>query len=149
MCAAVVVGVCVKSQNNEVLMVEEAYKDIKGLLNFPMGKWDDGETVFDAAIREAKEESGYDVKLKSILSIQNYQSPRNGSLLKITFNGEIVSGEAKYDGDEISAVKWIPIDDLLNMSDKELRTYKSTIEILKAAKEGREYPLELIENIDL
>lgn len=149
MCAAVVVGVCVKSQNNEVLMVEEAHKEVKGLLNFPMGKWDDGETVFAAAIRETKEESGYDVELKSILSIQNYQSPRNGSLLKITFNGEIVSGEAKYDGDEISAVKWIPIDDLLIMSDKELRTYKSTIEILKAAKEGREYPLELIENIDL
>lgn len=145
----IVVGVCIKSKNNELLMVQEAGKDIKGLLNFPMGKLDDGETIFEGAIRETKEETGFDVKLTSILSIQNYVSEKGGNLIKITFNADIVSGEIKFDTDEIMNVKWIPINELEQMSNKELRSYNSLIDIIKDAKDDKQYPLNAIKNIVL
>lgn len=145
----IVVGVCIKSKNNELLMVQEAGKDIKGSLNFPMGKLDDGETIFEGAIREAKEETGFDVKLTSILSIQNYVSEKGGNLIKITFNADITSGEIKFDTDEIMNVKWIPINELEQMSNKELRSYNSLIDIIKDARDSKQYPLSIIKDIVL
>ena len=147
--SVVVVGVCIKSSNNEILMVQEAKKDIKGLLNFPMGKLDEGETIFEGAVREAKEECGYDVNLKSILSIQSYEGEKGGNLIKITFNAEIVSGEIKFDKNEIMDVRWISIDELERMSDNELRSYNSTMDIIKDVKEDKQYPLDVIKNIVL
>lgn len=145
----IVVGVCIKSKNNELLMVQEAGKDIKGLLNFPMGKLDEGETIFEGAIREAKEETGFDVKLTSILSIQNYVSEIGGNLIKITFNADIVSGKIKFDTDEIMNVKWISINELEQMSDKELRSYNSLMDIIKDARDSKQYPLSIIKDIVL
>lgn len=147
--SVVVVGACIKSSNNELLMVQEANNDVKGLLNFPMGKLDEGETVFEGAVREVKEESGFDVKLKSILSIQSYESEKGGNIIKITFNAEIVSGEIKFDRNEIMDVRWISIDELEKMSNKELRSYNSSIDIIKDAKENKQYSLDIIKNIVL
>lgn len=145
----IVVGVCIKSKNNELLMVQEAGKDIKGLLNFPMGKLDEGETIFEGAIREVKEETGFDVKLTSILSIQNYVSEKGGNLIKITFNADIVSGKIEFDKNEIMDVRWIAINELERMTNKELRSYKSLIDIIKDAKDDKQYPLSVIKNIIL
>ena len=39
------------------------------------------------------------------------------------------------------------INELELMSDKELRSYKSNIDIIQSAKGNRKYPIEIIENI--
>lgn len=109
-----------------------------------MGHLDDGETIFEGAKREAKEETGYDVELTSIISIQNYTNKDN---IKITFNANIISGDISYDKNEVLDVKWIPIEELENMSDKELRAYNSSIDIIRDAKQNVQYPLEIIKNL--
>jgi len=140
----IVVGVCIKNNNNEILMVQEAEEKIRGLYNIPAGKLDSNESIFDGAIREVKEETGYDVKLDSILCIQYLE---NKNILKIIFNSSIVSGNVCFDKDEIMDVRWISIDELENMTDKELRSYNSNINIIKDCKNNKSYPLNLIENI--
>lgn len=140
----IVVGVCIKNNNNEILMVQEAEEKIRGLYNIPAGKLDFNESIFDGAIREVKEETGYDVKLDSILCIQYLE---NKNILKIIFNASIVSGNVSFDKDEIMDVRWISIDELENMTDKELRSYNSNINIIKDCKNNKSYPLNLIENI--
>ena len=139
----IVVGVCIKSDNNEILMVQEAKDEVKWLFNFPTGRLDPGESIFNGAIREAKEETWYDVKLDSILSIQYFEEKL---LLKIIFNASIVSGVINFDKNEIMDVKWIPIEKLENMTEKELRSYNSIINIIKNLKNNKQYPLDLIEN---
>lgn len=139
----IIVGVCIK-KDGKILMVQEARKEIYKMWNFPMGHLDDGETIFEGAIREAKEETGYDVELTSIVSIQNYTNKGN---IKITFNANIISGDISYDKNETLDVKWIPIEELENMSNKELRAYNSSIDIIKDAKENKEYPLEIIKKL--
>ena len=103
---AIVVGVCIKNDNNEILMVQETKDEIKGLFNIPAGKLDSSESIIDGAIREAKEETGFDVKLDSVLCIQYLE---NKSILKIVFNATIISGNINFDKNEIMVIKWIPI----------------------------------------
>lgn len=139
----IVVGVCIK-KDGKILMIQEAREDIYKLWNFPMGHLDDGETIFEGAKREAKEETGYDVELTSINSIQSFIDK---DIIKITLNANIISGELSYDENEILDVKWFSIEELENMSSKELRAYNSSMEIIRDAKQNKEYSLEVIKNL--
>lgn len=141
---AIVVGVCIKNDFNEILMVKEARNDIKGLYNIPAGKLDSNESICEGAIRETKEETGFDVKLDSILCIQYLE---NKNILKIIFNASILTGSIQFDKDEIMDIKWISIEDLENMPEKELRSYNSNINIIKNSKNNISYPMDIIENI--
>ncbi len=139
----IVVGVCIK-KDGKILMVQEAREDIYKMWNFPMGHLDDGETIFEGAKREAKEETGYDVELTSIISIQDFT---NKDIIKITFNANIISGDISYDKNEVLDVKWISIEELENMSSKELRAYNSSMDIIKDAKQNKQYSLEVIKDL--
>lgn len=139
----IVVGVCIKSESNEILMVMEAKGENKGLLNVPAWRLDSSESIFDGAIRETKEETGYDVKLDSVLCIQYLE---NKKLLKIIFNATIISGAIDFDQNEIMNVKWVPIEELEKMTENELRSYDSNINIINSAKNNKQYPLSLIKD---
>lgn len=139
----IVVGVCIKSDDNEILMVQEAKDEVKWLFNFPVWRLEPGESLFNGAIREAKEETWYDVKLDSILAIQYFEKKL---LLKIIFNASIVSGFINFDKDEIMDVKWIPIEKVESMTVKELRSYDSIMNIINDLKNNKNYPLDIIKN---
>ena len=141
---AIVVGVCIKNDNNEILMVQEAKDDIKGLFNIPAGKLDSSESIIDGAIRETKEETGFDVKLDSVLCIQYLE---NKNILKIVFNATIISGNINFDNNEIIGIKWISIEELEAMTKNELRSYNSNINIVRDSKNNKNYPIDIIENI--
>lgn len=140
----IIVGVCIK-KDGKILMVQEARKKVYKMWNFPMGHLEDGETIFEGAKREVKEETGYEVELTSIISIQNYPNKEN---IKITFNANIIDGDISYDKNEVLDVKWISIEKLENMTSKELRAYNSSRDIIKDAKENKEYPLEIIKKLE-
>ena len=141
---AIVVGVCIKNDNNEILMVQEANDEIRGLYNIPAGKLDSNESIMEGAIRETKEETGYDVKLDSVLCIQYLESK---NILKIIFNATIISGSKSFDKDEIMDIKWIPIEELESMTSNEIRSYDSNISIIRDSKNNKQYSLEMIKNI--
>ena len=140
----IVVGVCIKSESNEILMVQENKWEVKGLFNIPAWRLNSSESIFEWAIREAKEETGYDVKLNSVLCIQYLEDKK---LLKIIFNATIISGAIDFDENEIMAVKWISIEELEKMTENELRSYDSNINIINNVKNNKEYSLSIIENL--
>lgn len=141
----IIVTVVVKEENR-LLMVKEGQEKCYGQWNFPAGHLDPNENIFTGAIREAKEETGYDVELISLLSIQNYARP-DDTLLRIIFNAKIVSGEMKADGEEILEVKWIPIEELESMEEKNIRGVGTIMDIVQDAKQEKSYPLEVIKNL--
>ena len=65
----VVIAGCLKVRNNRILLVKEAKKKCYGKWNVPAGHLEDGETVFEGAIREIFEETGCKVRLKKMLPI--------------------------------------------------------------------------------
>ena len=142
----VIVNVIVK-QDNKVLMVQEAFGDVKGMWNFPAGHLDEGENIFAGAIREAKEETGYDVKLTGLINVQNSLYD-NKHIIHIVFSAEIIGGEISYDSSEIMNVEFVEIDKLLNMTDNELRGGDSRRESLVKIKNDEILPLSVVSNFD-
>jgi len=140
----IILTTCVR-QNDSLLMVQEAKAKAFGLWNFPSGKLKRNEDIFQGTIREAKEETGYDIELTNLLSIQNII--RKEPIIRIVFNAQIVSGDISFNTKEILQVKWIPIIVLEKMSDNELRSYESFQDIINDIKTDINYPLKTIKNI--
>ena len=142
----VIVNVMVK-QDNKCLMVQENWGDVRGMWNFPAGHLDEGENIFDGAIREAKEETGYDVELTSLVNIQNVLY-NNRHVIYIVFEAKIIGGEINFDTNEIMNIEFVDIDKLINMSDKELRGGDTRRESLRKLKLGNVVPLSVVSNFD-
>lgn len=114
----VVVGVLIK-KGNKYLLVQEKSKKIYGLWNLPAGHIDRGESIEDAAIREAREETGYKIKL--IKKIAIFQRKITESV-KHVFKAKIIGGKLQYPEDEILDVKWFTYPEIKKMKNK-FRTY--------------------------
>jgi ADP-ribose pyrophosphatase YjhB (NUDIX family)/mannose-6-phosphate isomerase-like protein (cupin superfamily) len=98
----VVAGV-VLYRDGKVLLVQEKQPKAYGKWNLPAGKVDAGETIEQAAIREAKEECGYDVALDYQLPIVH--TPADSPVLH-AFAAHITGGELKFPKSEILDAKW-------------------------------------------
>ena len=109
----IVVGVVV-IRDDKILMVQEAKQKCYGQWNIPAGHLDDGEYIFDAAKREAKEETGIDVDLLNVLQIFSTKDRPQF----IYFLGRAISDEISFDKSEILDVKWIPIDKIFELNQR-------------------------------
>ena len=113
-----------------------------GQWNFPAGHVNEFENVTDAAVREVKEETGLDVKLKGVLPICETEL-RNETHVIIRFVAEVIGGKIEFDSNEILDVKWIDIKDIEKMAEEQLRNYLVGKNIIKDYIENRIYPLEI------
>jgi 8-oxo-dGTP diphosphatase len=68
---------CLVEQDGKFLIVQESKPGREGLYNLPGGHVDGEEALAETAIREVKEESGYDVELSGFLGV--YQTIFRGS----------------------------------------------------------------------
>lgn len=79
---------CVVQRDGKFLLVEETVGE-QLVLNQPSGHWEDGETLLDGAIREALEETGWDVRPTALLGIYEYTPPGLGyGFLRFAFLAE-------------------------------------------------------------
>lgn len=107
-----IVGGVVIKRENKYLLVQEKQQKAYSLWNLPAGKVEIGYTIEQTAIKEAKEESGYDVKL--IKKIDIFQENENVPV-KHAFLAEIIGGELNYPKDEILDAKWLTYEEILQM----------------------------------
>ena len=107
----VVAVVCI--QDSHVLMVNEVDNGIN-CWNQPAGHVEYGESLENAAIREALEETGYRVQLTGIQGIyQGLHSTQGTHYVRICFTADAIElTNAELDSDIIEA-KWLPISELL------------------------------------
>ena len=54
---------CIIEKDGKYLLVQEAQKHVYGLWNLPAGKVEEGYTIAETAVKEAKEETGFDVEI--------------------------------------------------------------------------------------
>lgn len=102
----------VTEHDGKLLLIRRGTEPFKGKLAFPGGFVDYGEKVEDAAIRETKEETGINVKLKEILTVNSdpKRDPRK-HIIDIVFVAEFLGGEPKISKESIE-VLWIPENEL-------------------------------------
>ena len=134
----IVIGTAVV-KDDKILLVQEAQKKCRGQWNLPAGHLDDNEYIFDAAIRETKEETGYDVKLTNLIGIFSGNTERPHFMI---FGAEVTGGGMKFDPEEIMDAKWVPIDELQNYN---LRMPKLVNdEVIKSIKGSKTFPLNTV-----
>lgn len=110
----VVSGVVVK-QDGKYLLLQEKQPKAYGLWNFPAGRVDVGESIQETAIRETREESGYEVEL--IKEIKIYHS-FSTDVVKHVFEAKIIGGELNFPEDEMLDAKWFTFNEIKLMKDK-------------------------------
>ncbi len=141
----VIVGGIIR-KDNKILMVQEAQEKCYGQWNFPAGHLDEGETIFEGAIREIFEETGCKVKLTKMLPIISAKGSSN--IVRITFLTELLEENISFDPSEILAVKWWEIEEIKNMPKTDLRGEKMILEMIRQIEENEGYPLELIREME-
>lgn len=110
----VVCGV-VLQKDGRFLLVQEKQPKVYGKWNLPAGKVDEGETFEQAAVREAKEESGFDVKLGDHILVLHQSADRPALH---AYAAEIVGGELKFPEDEIMDAQWFSLEEIKTMKDE-------------------------------
>lgn len=126
-------------KDNKILMVKEAKKKCYGKWNVPAGHLEDGETIF--------EETGCKVRLKNVLPIMS-KDIEDTTLIIITFTTELLEENISFNKEEILDVKWISKEELINMTDKELRDEKRIKITLQMLEENKVYPLDAIKILE-
>jgi 8-oxo-dGTP pyrophosphatase MutT (NUDIX family) len=136
---------CIIEKNSKFLMVEELSND-ELVYNQPAGHLEPNETLYDAAIRETYEETGWHVKPTHVLGISKYTSPESGVIYyRITFIAEALKHDITATLDEgiIKAV-WLSYDELASTPAK-LRS-PLVLKNIEQYLTGQRYPLTLIDD---
>ncbi|MCM3757531.1 NUDIX hydrolase [Sporosarcina aquimarina] len=122
-------------QRENILMVKNKGEN-SSYYTLPGGAVERGETLEEAAIREAKEETGLDVELDGIFSISEaFFEDRGHHAIFFTFRGKIIGGEMTISmPEEIEEITWMDsqkAEDYIHITDsKGLIESKSSVPYL-------------------
>ncbi len=104
-----VVGVAIY-KNGKFLLVQEKLPKAYGQWNWPAGKVESGLSVQENAIKEVKEETGFNVQLGTLIGIFPKQSKFEEPLY--LFQGTIIDGELNIPEDEIMDAQWFTLEEI-------------------------------------
>ena len=121
----VAVGTIIAAPDGRIVLVRRAIEPGYGKWVFPGGYVDRGEPVTTAAIREAREEAGLDIRLDGLINIYSYPGR---PLVVIVYAATVTGGELCTDEECLEArfftAEEIPWDELAFQSTSEgLREY--------------------------
>ncbi|MGC4085194.1 MAG: NUDIX hydrolase [Vicinamibacterales bacterium] len=131
----IAVGTIIKVDDGRLVLVRRAIEPGYGKWVFPGGYVDRGEPLTAAAIREAREESGLDVRLDGLINIYSYagRAPVIVVYAATAIGGQFQIDDESLEGStiEIAAIPW---DDL---------AFRSTHDALRDYLAGLLHPLSL------
>lgn len=128
-------------KNGKYLLVQEKKEDCYGKWNLPSGHLELEENLVNGAIREIREETGYNVEITGISLIGN-----DNFAIIIIFSSNSLNSKNIYNTKEILNIKWFSYDEILKMKDN-LRFPILIKNAIKNKKNGISVPLNLIQSI--
>jgi ADP-ribose pyrophosphatase YjhB (NUDIX family) len=96
----VAVGTIIRTTDDHLVLVRRAIEPGYGLWVFPGGYVDQGEEITSAAIREAREESGLEIRIDALVNVYSYGG---SSPIIIVYAGTMLGGELCIDEECLEA----------------------------------------------
>ena len=129
----VAVGTIIQSHSGQIVLVRRAIEPGYGKWVFPGGYVDRGETLTSAAMREAREECGLDVRLDALVNIYSYAGR---APVIVVYAATATGGTLCVDDESLEVLEWdiaaIPWNDL---------AFRSTHEGLRDYLNGSRHPI--------
>ncbi|GIO90949.1 MULTISPECIES: NUDIX hydrolase [Paenibacillus] len=97
---------------DRVLLIQENKPLVRHKWSFPGGRIEKGEPIQAAAVREVKEETGYDVRLTGTTGVYEFISSLNSHVVLFHFVGEMAGEALRPAPDEIQDSRWVRLQDL-------------------------------------
>lgn len=103
-------AVVLTSDRQKVLLLR---REVFVLWDLPGGGIEKNERPADAAVREAREETGYRIAVERMVGRYLHQSVYGrGDQLTHVFQARVVGGQPKRFGFEVTGLRWFPVADL-------------------------------------
>lgn len=141
----IIVGGIIEKEG-KVLLVQEMKQKCYGKWNIPAGHLEIGESIFQGAIREIKEETGCDVELTGIATII-HEVMEDDISIGIVFTTKLINESITFNPTEIMDVKWWEVEDILNNMDDKLRNIEFIKQPIKNIKDNKVERLDIIKII--
>lgn len=134
-------------QDGRFLLVEERIKG-RAVLNQPAGHVEDGETLLEAVVREAREETAWRFTPQSLLGIYLWRRPGTSrSTLRFAFTGSVDDHDATQPLDRgILCTHWLTRAELIERQPR-LRS-PLVLRCVDDYLAGRRFPLDLVAYFD-
>ena len=97
-------------QNGKYLMIKARVGVAKDFWNNPGGHQDEGETIEESAIREVKEETGYDVEVVRLIGTYARKAR------KYVFEMRVIGGNLNLPPEEIEDARWFTVDEIKKLN---------------------------------
>ncbi|MCL5433202.1 MAG: NUDIX hydrolase [Patescibacteria group bacterium] len=110
----VVVDMLVLNKNNQILLVKRAPRLTRGnKYTVPGGYLNRDENLVEGALREFKEETGFDGRILHLFMINDNPNRRKEDRQNVcfVFIAEVISGEKKLN-DEVTEIKWFDLENI-------------------------------------
>ena len=147
--AGVIIGCCnLVERDGSYLLVREGKPSARGRFNLPAGKPEIGETLIEAAVREAKEESGLDVTVDHIVGL--YHCPENDEgfgVLNVVFGSSVTGGEI-VTSDAHPEVRYFTRAEVADLSARHLLRGSHIELAMDTHALGQRLPLDLVRVTD-
>ena len=136
----------VVARDGQLLVVEERVSG-RLVLNQPAGHLEPDESLAEAALRETREETGWDVRLTAFVGAYQWKAPETGRhYLRFAFAAEPLRHDPTRRLDEgIVQAFWVPPSELLSM--RERHRSPLVARVVEDFLAGRRHPLELAQQL--
>ncbi len=141
-----IIGCCsLISDGGRYLLVREAKESARRRYNLPAGKPDLGETLIEAAVREAREETGLAVTIEQLVGI--YHCPRTSEgfgVVNFVFAAAVAAGELAP-SPQHPEVRYFTRAEIADLSAERMIRGTHIERAIADYEGGRRLPLSLVE----
>lgn len=141
--AHVTVAVIVEREGKFLLVEEETLTSHLDVFNQPAGHVEQGETLIDAAKREALEETGFEVEPTALLGLYTYtpENKPNVTYYRVCFIAKAIHHYERPLDEGIIRAVWLTLDELIAT---ERARSPLVIQCIKDYLNGQSFPLSAI-----